>query len=312
MLRKSTRTMLVTTTEMLRKAQEGKYAIGHFNASNIEMSQAIIEAATELSSPVILGTSTKAIEFAGISNLHAVVKHLANQAPVPVALHLDHGPSFEWATKCLAHGWTSIMIDTSSKPYAENLRLTKQVADLCSAAGIPVEAELGQLKGVEDNVIAAETVFTDPVMAADFVQESKCNSLAVAIGTSHGAYKFKGESKLDFDRLKKIREVVSIPLVLHGASAVPQEIIAKAENYGAHFEEATGVSADDIRTAISLGICKVNTDTDLRLAYTAAGREFYIKNPSDFDPRAFLAHTREAVKDVVKSRIQLFGSAGKA
>ena len=304
--------MLVTTTEMLRKAQEGGYAIGHFNTSDLETTQAIIEAAVETSSPVIVATSTKALEFAQISELASIVRRLAAQAPVPVALHLDHGPSRDWVEKCLANGFTSIMIDASSKPFAENLALTREVVGLCAPMGVPVEAELGQLKGVEDWVVAQEHVFTDPVAAEHFVEQTRCSSLAVAIGTSHGAYKFAAASKLDFERLEIIREHVHIPLVLHGASGVPQATLALAAQYGAVIKEAHGVSDEDIRQAIKLGICKVNTDTDLRLAFTAAGREFYAKNPENFDPRAFLQATRNAVKQLVKNRIELFGSAGKA
>lgn len=304
--------VLTTTIDMLRKAQEGGYAVGHFNTRNLEFSQGIIDAAVEMSSPVIVAISIKSLEHGGVAALARIVKELAAEAPVPVALHLDHGPDYAWAERCVAHGFSSIMIDASSKPYGENVRMTKDVVQLCHAAGIPVEAELGQLKGVEDWVNATDHVFTDPAVALDFVNQSQCDSLAVAIGTSHGAYKFKGGSKLDFERLKKIREVVSVPLVLHGASMVPQDLLAKAKQFGAKLEDAAGVSEEDIKTAISLGICKVNTDTDLRLAFTAAGREFYEQNRENFDPISFLAHTRNAIKEHVKRHITLFGSAGKA
>lgn len=304
--------MLVTTNDMLLAAQKGNYAVGHFNTSNLETTQAIIDAAVELQSPVIVATSTKALEYASISELGVIIKRLAAKAPVPVALHLDHGPEIKWVEKCLAEGWTSIMIDTSSKTYAENIRATKEVVQLCSGAGIPVEAELGVLKGVEDWVASAEHVFTDPHLAADFVKQTGCSSLAVAIGTSHGAYKFNGESKLDFERLKAIREAVSVPLVLHGASAMPTALIDKVNYYGGKLQHASGVSDDDIKRAISLGICKINTDTELRLAFTAAMREFYALHPGNIDLREALGAARAALKEEVKARIKLFGSAGKA
>jgi fructose-bisphosphate aldolase, class II len=304
--------MLTSTTEMLRKAQAGGYAVGHFNTSNLEFTQAIIEAATELSSPVIVATSVKALEYAQIAELGSIVQRLAAQTAVPVALHLDHGPDMRWVQQCLAHGWTSIMIDASHLPYSENLKLTKEAVQLCRAAGIPVEAELGQLKGVEDWVEAKAHVFTDPLTAQDFVTQTGCSSLAVAIGTSHGAYKFAGESKLDFERLQQIRNNVSIPLVLHGASSLPQGLLDRLRTAGGTLQNAAGIPEEDIRHAISLGICKVNTDTELRLAFTTALREFYAQHPDNIDPRAALAYARAVLKEEVKSRILLFGSAGKA
>lgn len=304
--------MLVDTRLMLKKAQEGGYAVPHFNTKNLEFTQAIIDAAVELQSPVIIATSTKVIEHARIEDLALIVQALARRAPVPIALHLDHGPDVHTAVQCLAHGYTSIMIDASSKPYEENVAITHEVVQLADAAGVPVEAELGQLKGVEDWVKVENHVFTDPDTAVDFVKRTGCSSLAVAIGTSHGAYKFKGPSKLDFERLKVIHSKVDIPLVLHGASIVPQEVLAEARKYGAVLNEAYGVSEEDIRTAISLGICKINTDTDLRLAFTAAGRKLYHDHPENFDPVSFLGETREAVKEMAKRHMILFGSAGKA
>lgn len=304
--------MLVDTREMLRKAQEGRYAVGHFNTSDLEMTQAIIEAATELRAPVIIATSVKAMEFARVEHLAPIVRQLATAAPVPVALHLDHGPSLKWVAACVQNGYTSIMLDASSKPYEENVTLVKGAVELCAPHGIPVEAELGVLKGVEDDVSAAEHVYTDPSVAAQFVRDTGCESLAVAIGTSHGAYKFHGSAHIDLARLEAIRKEVSVPLVLHGASGVPQHLLAQANQFGGQIKDAQGVPDDTIREAITRGICKVNTDTDLRLAFTAAGRKFYAEHPDDFDPRAFLAVTREAVKELVKDRIRLFGSDGKA
>ncbi len=304
--------MLVTTDAMLKAAQKGGYAVGHFNTSDLEFTQAIIDAATELRSPIIIATSVKAMEFAGTANIAAIVRKLAEDAPVPVALHLDHGPSLKWVEECLAHGYTSIMLDASSKPYDENVALTKFAVELAALKGVPVEAELGVLKGIEDDVQAANHIYTDPAVAAKFVTETGCKSLAVAIGTSHGAYKFHGNAHLDLERLAAIRKVVDVPLVLHGASAVPVELLAQANQYGGKITDAEGVPAEQIRAAIARGICKVNTDTDVRLAFTAAARKFYAEHPGDFDPRALLSVTRDAVKAMVKDRIILFGSDGKA
>jgi fructose-bisphosphate aldolase class II len=304
--------MLVSTEEMLAKAQASGYAVGHFNTSDLEMTQAIIEAATELKAPVIIATSVKAMEFAHVEHLAPIVRQLAAAASVPVALHLDHGPSLKWVALCIQNGYTSIMLDVSSKPYEENVALVKGAVELCEPHNIPVEAELGVLKGVEDDVSAAEHIYTDPAVAAQFVADTGCKSLAVAIGTSHGAYKFHGSAHIDLARLEAIRKEVTVPLVLHGASGVPEHLLAQANQFGGRISDAQGVPDETIREAIKRGICKVNTDTDLRLAFTAAGRKFYAEHPEDFDPRAFLAVTREAVKDIVKDRIRLFGSDGKA
>jgi fructose-bisphosphate aldolase class II len=305
--------MLTDTREMLAKAQAGKYAVAHFNTKNLEFTQAILEAATELSSPVIIAASTKVLEHALVEDLAPMVRELARRAPVPVAFHLDHGPNIDWVVQALGHGFTSVMIDASAKPFEENIALTREVVEMCSGSGVPVEAELGQLKGVEDWVKAAQHVFTDPDSAAEFVERTGCSSLAVAIGTSHGAYKFKGASHLDFDRLKAIRERVSVPLVLHGASMVPTGLVQEFQSFGGKTGgDATGVSEEDIRTAIGLGICKVNSDTDLRLAFTVAARKHYQENPTDFDPISLLSKTRDAVKAMAKHHMQLFGSAGRA
>ncbi len=304
--------MLVDTHEMLEKARAGGYAVPHYNTKNLEFTQAIIDAATAMHSPVIIATSSKVLEHARIEDLAPLIRDLARRAPVPIALHLDHGPDIKTVVTCLAHGYTSIMIDASSKTFEENIAITKEAVELCSAAGVPVEAELGQLKGVEDWVAVENHVFTDPEKAVEFVQRTGCSSLAVAIGTSHGAYKFKGPSKLDFERLKKIRERVSIPLVLHGASLVPQDILASVREYGGKLDTAFGVSEEDIKTAISLGICKVNSDTDLRLAFTAAARELYAKKPQSFDPIDLLGVTRSAVQKICEHHMKLFGSAGRA
>jgi fructose-bisphosphate aldolase class II len=261
---------------------------------------------------VIIATSIKALEYAGIDQLSSIMHKLAQQAIVPIALHLDHSPNLAWIEQALSYGFSSVMLDASHLPFEENVNLTKQAVELCNQAGIPVEAELGQLKGVEDHVRAAEHVFTDPEQAALFVQQTGCSSLAVSIGTSHGAYKLNSNSKLDFDRLKTIREKVSVPLVLHGASSLSPELLEKAAKCGLQLGNPTGIPEQDIRTAISLGVCKVNTDTELRLAFTVAMREFYAKYPGSIDVREAVGYARNAVNEEVKSRIKLLGSAGKA
>ena len=306
--------VLVSTKSMLAKARKGHYAVGAFNTSNLEFTQAIIRAAEDMKSPVIVKASVKAIKYAGVEELSAIVHSLAKKAKVPVALHLDHGPDLEWARKCLKNGFTSIMIDSSSKPFAENVKMTKKVVNLAKKYNVPVEAEIGALKGVEDDIKVSEkdAFFTNVEEAKRFVKLTGCNSLAVAIGTSHGPYKFKGGSKLDFKRLKELRKNISVPLVLHGASSIPQKVIKKAEKYGAELGNAHGVSDAHLRKAVKLGICKVNTDSDLRLMFDAAIREELTLNPKVYDPRTILTHANEAIYNLVKEKIKILGSAGKA
>ncbi|MEK6959880.1 MAG: class II fructose-bisphosphate aldolase [Nanoarchaeota archaeon] len=305
---------LVNTRRMLSKAQSGGYAVGHFNSSNIEFSQAIIGAAQELGAPVILGTSVSALEFAGVREIYLVVKSLAEKARVPVALHLDHGPDVAWAKTCVQNGWTSVMIDTSKFEFAKNVALTKQVVSLAHRKKISVEAELGRLKGVEDivRVTEREALLTDPQDARKFVDLTRVDSLAVAIGESHGAFKFKGEPKLDIRRLSEIRDVVNVPLVLHGSSSVYPDWVAKADKFGAKLEGVRGVPDSIIKNCIRHGICKVNTDTDLRIAFIAGIREFLSEQPKSIDYREALAAGRESVKQVVIKKISVFGSKGKA
>jgi fructose-bisphosphate aldolase class II len=297
---------------MLKKAQKGGYAVGAFNTSNLESTQAIIKAAEELKSPVIIQASVKAIKYAGIEQLVAIVYSIGDKAKIPVALHLDHGPDIETVKMCIKNGFSSVMIDASSHPFDENVKITKQVVDYADKYGVPVEAELGALSGVEDDVDIRDSVYTNPDQAKEFVSKTGCHSLAVAIGTSHGPYKFKEGSKLDFKRLAEIREKLSIPLVLHGASSIPQKIVKKAKKYGAKIGDPQGLSDAHLKKAVANGICKVNTDSDLRLAFDAALREEVYNNPEVYDPRTILSKTSEAIYETVKEKIKLLGSDAKA
>lgn len=306
--------MLATNKELQTAAKQGKYAVGAFNTSNIEITQAIIEAHEELHAPVIVATSTSAIEYCGIEVLASIIRQMAMQAKIPVSLHLDHGTDYSLIVNCLRHGWTSIMIDGSHAPLRENIAITREVVKIAHAVGVSVEAELGRLGGIEDNISVAErdARLTDPDEAEQFVKATECDTLAVAIGTSHGAYKFKGEAKLAFDRLEEIGRRIDVPLVMHGASTVIPEIIEKANRYGANLGAAKGVPLEDIKKAISLGITKVNIDTDLRLAFTAGVREILAQKPELFDPRKIVGAGKKAIKEVVKSKIKLLGCEGKA
>ncbi len=283
--------MLVTGKELLDHANKNGYAVGAFNINNMEIVQAIIEAAEETNSPVILQASQGGIKYAGIEYIAALGKVAAEKAKVPVALHLDHGTDFEQVMLCIRYGFTSVMIDGSKHPLRENIELTKKVIDVAHAVGVSVEAELGKIGGTEDDITVdeMEATFTDPDEAKLFVEETGVDYLAVAVGTAHGVY--KGEPKLDFDRIRKIKELVGIPLVLHGSSGVP---------------------ADSIKKAIEAGINKVNIDTDLRIAFTTAMKDFLKKNPDNIDPRKILTPAREAMKEVIKEKMILFGSNGRA
>lgn len=306
--------MLVTNMELQVEAKKGKYAVGAFNTSNIEITQAIIEAHEELNAPVIIAASTSAIQYCGIEILSGVVRQMAAKAKIPVSLHLDHGTDFDLIVDCVRNGWTSIMFDGSHAPLEENIKLTAEVVKICHAVGLSVEAELGRLGGIEDNITVSErdARLTDPDEAIRFVKESQCDTLAIAIGTSHGAYKFKGEAKLAFDRLEEISSRLDVPLVLHGASSVIPEVLEKANKYGANLGAAKGVPVDDIKKAISLGITKVNIDTDLRLAFTAGIREILTQKPEVFDPRKIIGAGRKDIKEVVKNKIKILGCEGKA
>lgn len=305
--------MLVSNKDLLLPAMQKAYAVGAFNISNLESLLAVAEAAVEERSPVIVAVTPSSIKYAGLDYIAKIVKTAAKSAPVPMSLHLDHGKDLETVTRCIEAGFTSVMIDGSHLKFEENVALTKRAVDLAHPKEVSVEAELGRLAGVEESTVEEkEAVLTDPEAAKEFVERTNVDALAVAIGTSHGAYKFKGEPKLDFERLKLIREKVDVPLVLHGASSVPAWIIEKAVKYGAELSGAKGIPEEHIQRGISLGISKINIDTDLRLAFTATIREFLATSPKVFDPRKILGSAKEAMKKVVKSKMRLFGSSGKA
>lgn len=305
--------MLVTNMDLLVPARRKTYAVGAFNVNNLEAVLAVYEAAVEEKSPAIIAATPSAIKYAGLPYISKIARTAAESASVPMSLHLDHGEDFNTVSKCVAAGFSSVMIDGSHLKFEENIALTKQVANLAHSKGVSVEAELGRLAGVEEKTVEEkEAILTDPENAKEFVEQTGVDSLAVAVGTSHGAYKFKAEAKLDFDRLKIISKKVSIPLVLHGASSVPKWIIEKASKYGAQLEGAKGIPEGHIKKAIELGIAKINIDTDLRLAFTATVREVLTSSPKEFDPRRILGPAKDAVKQVVKGKMQLFGSSGKA
>ena len=303
--------MLVTNKDLMLPAMQNAYAVGAFNVSNLENLSAIVEAAIEEKSPVIVAITPSSIKYAGLAYIGKMVKTAADLAPM--SLHLDHGKDVETVSKCIDAGFTSVMIDGSHLKFEENVTLTKQVVGLAHPKGVSVEAELGRLAGVEESTVEEkEAVLTDPNAAKEFVDRTGVDALAVAIGTSHGAYKFKGEPKLDFERLKLIREKTNTLFVLHGASSVPSGIVEKAIKYGAELSGAKGIPEEHIRKAISLGVTKINIDTDLRLAFTAATREILTKSPNVFDPRKILGPAKEAMKEVVKRKMHLFGSSGRS
>ena len=306
---------LVGPKEMFAAAYAGHYAVGAFNVNNMEIIQGIMWAAAQEKSPVILQVSAGARKYAGQTYIMKLVEAALEDDPtVPVVVHLDHGPTFEMCKACIDGGFTSVMIDGSHLPYEENVALTKQVVDYAHSRGVWVEAELGKLAGIEEHVQSAEHVYTDPDQAVDFVHRTGCDSLAIAIGTSHGAYKFKGDAKLDFDRLEAITaKLPGYPLVLHGASSVPQKFVELCNKYGGKVGGAKGVPEEMLRKAASMGVCKINVDTDIRLALTATIRQFFAEHPEQFDPRSYLAPAREAVKDMVAHKIHdVMGSSGKA
>ena len=308
---------LVTTKEMFEKAMQGKYAIGAFNVNNMELIQGIVGAAAEQNSPVILQASSSAIKYAGIDYLMAMVKVAAEKYPnIPIAIHLDHGPDFETCKMCVDAGFTSVMFDGSKYDFEENIRLTKEVVDYAHAHGVVVEAELGKLAGIEDdvNVSADDAIYTDPAQAEEFVKRTGVDSLAIAIGTSHGAYKFKGEARLRFDILKEVKErIPNTPIVLHGASTVIPELVEMCNKYGGDIPGAKGVPDEILHEASISGVSKINVDTDLRLALTAGIRKVFVEEPSAFDPRKYLKPARELVKETVAHKMRdVFGSANKA
>ena len=307
---------LVTTKEMFERSMKEHFAIGAFNVNNMEFIQAIVDAAAEENSPVILQASSSAIKYARINYLMKMVEAAVESTNIPIAMHLDHGPDFETCKKCIDAGFTSVMFDGSKYDFEENIRLTKEVVDYAHSKGVVVEAELGKLAGIEDdvNVSESDAMFTDPEQAKEFVERTGCNSLAIAIGTSHGAYKFKGEAKLRFDILEKIKEKLpNTPIVLHGASTVIPELVDMCNKYGADIPGAKGVPDEMLNEAGLRGVSKINVDTDLRLAMTAQIRKVFAEEPSAFDPRKYLTPAREEVKKTVQHKIRnVFGSSNKA
>lgn len=308
---------LVTTKEMFEKSMKEGFAIGAFNVNNMELIQGIVDAAAENNSPVILQASSSAIKYARINYLMKMVEAAVEEHPnIPIAIHLDHGPDFETCKMCVDNGFTSVMFDGSKYDFEENIRLTKEVVDYAHAHGVVVEAELGKLAGIEDdvNVSASDAMYTDPAQAEEFVRRTGVDSLAIAIGTSHGAYKFKGEAKLRFDILKQIKErIPNTPIVLHGASTVIPELVNMCNEYGGNIPGAKGVPDEILHEASISGVSKINVDTDLRLAMTAGIRKVFVEEPSAFDPRKYLIPARELVKETVSHKMKdVFGSANKA
>ncbi|MEA4992932.1 Fructose-bisphosphate aldolase [bioreactor metagenome] len=300
---------LVTSTEMFKKAYEGGYAIGAFNVNNMEIVQGITEAARDLDAPLILQVSKGARAYANHTYLIKLVEAAVIECPnVPIVLHLDHGPDFETCKSCIDGGFTSVMIDASGKPFDENIEITRKVVEYAHDHGVVVEAELGTLAGIEDevNVSAEDSSYTRPEEVEEFVSRTGCDSLAIAIGTSHGAFKFKPGTKpqLRFDVLEEVsRRLPGFPIVLHGSSSVPQEFVEKINQFGGNMPGAIGVPEDQLRHAAELSVCKINIDSDLRLAMTACIREHFAHNPGDFDPRQYLKPARQAIKDMVAHKL---------
>ena len=309
---------LVTTKDMFRKAYEGGYAIGAFNVNNVEIVQGITMAANELRAPLILQVSKGARAYASHTYLMKLVEAAVAETGLPIALHLDHGDSFELCKSCIDGGFTSVMIDASSKPFEENIAITKQVVEYAHDHGVVVEAELGTLAGIEDEVKVEEghASYTRPEEVQEFVERTGCDSLAIAIGTSHGAYKFKPGTKpqLRFDVLEAVeKNLPGFPIVLHGASSVPQNFVEEINKYGGNMPGAIGVPEDQLRQAAKSAVCKINIDSDLRLAMTATIRKFFAEHPDKFDPREYLKPAREAIKQMVAHKIvDVLGCDGKA
>ena len=307
---------LVTTKEMFEKSMKEGYAIGAFNVNNMEIIQAIVDAASKENSPVILQASSSAIKYARPTYLKKMVEAAVEETNIPIALHLDHGADFEACKACIDAGFTSVMIDGSKYDFEENIAITKKVVDYAHERGVVVEAELGKLAGIEDevNVDASDAMYTDPMQAKEFVERTGCDSLAIAIGTSHGAYKFKGEAKLRFDILAKIKELIpNTPIVLHGASTVIPELVDMCNEYGGNIPGAKGVPDEMLNQASKSGVSKINVDTDLRLAMTGAIRKAFAEDPSAFDPRKYLSPARDLIEQTVAHKIKnVFCSSNKA
>jgi fructose-bisphosphate aldolase class II len=311
---------LVDTKKMFTAALNNKFAVGAFNVNNMELMQGIVDACKEQSSPLILQISKGARKYANMSYLMALINVAVKESGLPIAVHLDHGDTFELCKACIDEGFTSVMIDGSHHPYEENVKVTKQVCDYAHSQKVyvSVEAELGRLGGIEEDVIGVKEedlskFLTDPDQAEDFVKRTQCDSLAVACGTSHGAYKFKTAPTLAFDLIAELhRRMPTLPLVMHGSSSVPQELIAMINQYGGKMPNAMGVPEEALAKAGKLGVAKINIDTDLRLALTSAIRKVFSEKPSEFDPRNYLGPGRDAVKAVVANKVKVLGCAGKA
>ena len=310
---------LVTSTEMFKKAYDGGYAIGAFNVNNMEIVQGITEACREEKAPVILQVSKGARAYANHTYLVKLVEAAVLECPeIPIVLHLDHGPDFETCKACIDGGFTSVMIDASSKPFAENIEITRKVVEYAHDHGVVVEAELGTLAGIEDDVkvSAEDSSYTHPEEVEEFVSKTGCESLAIAIGTSHGAYKFKPGTKpqLRFDVLEEVsRRLPGFPIVLHGSSSVPQNYVEMINAHGGKMPGAIGVPEDQLRHAAELSVCKINIDSDLRLAMTGTIREFFDAHPDKFDPREYLKPARANIKELVRHKlVNVLGCAGKA
>ena len=314
---------LMTTRPMFADAYQGGYAVGAFNVNNMEIVQGIMDACAEERAPVILQISKGARRYADMDYLKALIDASVHKYPdIPIAVHLDHGDSLELVKQAIADGFTSVMIDGSHEPYEENVRITREVCDYAHGQGVPVEAELGMLGGIEEDVVGAsaeeyekniEKYLTDPEQARDFWQRTGCDSLAVAIGTSHGAYKFKQEARLAFDRIEAImRTCPGLPLVMHGSSSVLPEFVELINRYGGEMPNAKGVPEEAVTRGAQMGVCKVNIDTDIRLAMTARIREVFATKPDEFDPRNYLGPARQAIVAMVKHKLHVLGAAGKA
>jgi len=308
---------LVNTKKMFKMAYKNGYAIGAFNVNNMEITQGIIDAVAEEKAPLILQVSRGAREYAKISYLMAIINVVVEENPdIPIAINLDHGDSFETCKQFVDDGFTSVMIDASHKPFEENIEVTKKVVEYAHPRDVVVEAELGQLGGIEEDVVGVDDVskhVADPDQVVEFVEKSGCDSLAVACGTSHGAYKFKSEPKLAFDVIQEIGEKLpGFPLVMHGSSSVLQEFVDLINKYGGKMPNAMGVPEESVSRAAKMGVCKVNIDTDLRLALTAKIRQVFAEKPGEFDPRKYLGPGREAIKKMVKHKLHVLGCAGKA
>lgn len=307
---------LVTSTEMFRKAYEGGYAIGAFNVNNMEIIQGVVGAAMEEKAPLILQVSSGARKYANTIYLKKMVEAAVEESGLPICLHLDHGDTFELCKDCVDNGFTSVMIDASHHSFEENIKITRSVVEYAHDHGVVVEAELGRLAGIEDavNVSDKDAAYTDPDQVQEFVNRTGVDSLAIAIGTSHGAFKFKGEPKLRFDILEEVgKRLPGFPIVLHGASSVPQYLVEQINEYGGNMPGAKGVPEEMLRQAATMAVCKINIDSDIRMAVTATIRKYFKENPSHFDPRQYLGPARNAVKEIVRHKlVNVLGCNGKA